>query len=119
MKVYKGYVTPGQMDWRVTVDDGPLSPRTDLVNHSPDGFAWGYGGSGPAQLALALLADATGDDQYAMDHYQWFKRRIVEGLDKDKTWTMTSSDIHEVMTRNDETRRNHFSWGAGDVEHLD
>ena len=23
-------------------------------NHSPDGFAWGYGGSGPAQLALAL-----------------------------------------------------------------
>lgn len=24
-------------------------------NHSPDGFAWGYGGSGPAQLALAIL----------------------------------------------------------------
>lgn len=23
-------------------------------NHSPDGFAWGYSGSGPAQLALAL-----------------------------------------------------------------
>lgn len=28
-------------------------------NHSPDGFEWGYGGSGPSQLALALLLDAT------------------------------------------------------------
>ena len=29
----------------------PLSPRPSwkLRNHSPDGFAWGYGGSGPAQ----------------------------------------------------------------------
>lgn len=34
-----------------------LRPRHDLFNHSPDGFAWGYGGSGPAQLALAILAD--------------------------------------------------------------
>ena len=24
-------------------------------NHSPDGFNWGYGGSGPAQLALAIM----------------------------------------------------------------
>ncbi len=35
----------------------PLGPRLDLANHSPDGFSWGYGGSGPAQLALAILAD--------------------------------------------------------------
>lgn len=34
-----------------------LDPRLDLRNHSPTGFAWGYGGSGPAQLALAILAD--------------------------------------------------------------
>ena len=33
-----------------------LKPRNDLVNHSPDGFCWGYSGSGPAQLALGLLA---------------------------------------------------------------
>ncbi|MPZ50844.1 MAG: hypothetical protein GEU75_16355 [Dehalococcoidia bacterium] len=25
--------------------------------HSPDGFEWGYAGSGPADLALAILAD--------------------------------------------------------------
>lgn len=28
-----------------------------IALHSPDGFEWGYGGSGPADLALAILAD--------------------------------------------------------------
>ncbi len=40
-------------------DDERLPDRRDLFNHSR-GFEWGYGGSGPAQLALALAADATG-----------------------------------------------------------
>ena len=40
----------------------PLNPRYDLRNHSPTGFAWGYLGSGPAQLALAILADAIAND---------------------------------------------------------
>ena len=38
----------------------------DLVNHSPDGTEWGYAGSGPAQLALALLAHALADDALAV-----------------------------------------------------
>lgn len=29
-------------------------------NHSPDGFNFGYEGSGPAQLALAILLDFSG-----------------------------------------------------------
>lgn len=28
-----------------------------LVHHSPDGFEWGYGGSGPGDLALNMLAE--------------------------------------------------------------
>lgn len=38
----------------------PLALRLDLFNHSPTGFECGYGGSGPAQLALAILADLIG-----------------------------------------------------------
>jgi hypothetical protein len=30
------------------------------VKHSPTGFSWGYGGSGPADLARCLLIDALG-----------------------------------------------------------
>jgi len=32
-----------------------LQPFTNEVNHSPTGFEWGYGGSGPAQLSYAIL----------------------------------------------------------------
>jgi hypothetical protein len=36
------------------VNGRPLPMRLDLWNHSPTGFEFGYGGSGPAQLALIL-----------------------------------------------------------------
>ena len=32
-----------------------LEPSLGVRNHSPTGFAWGYQGSGPAQLALAIM----------------------------------------------------------------
>lgn len=57
-----------------------LAFRWDLVNHSPTGFEAGYGGSGPAQLALALLADVTQDDQWSLAHYQRFKWEVVSQL---------------------------------------
>ena len=46
-----------------SVSDLPLAPSLAICNHSPDGFQWGYRGSGPAQLALAILLDATNGDQ--------------------------------------------------------
>lgn len=38
----------------ITVDGQPLR---HVVRHSPTGMEWGYGGSGPADLALSILAD--------------------------------------------------------------
>ena len=35
-----------------------LPLHLEIINHSPDGFNWGYQGSGPAQLALALLYES-------------------------------------------------------------
>lgn len=50
----------------VTMNDGqPLPMRLDLANHSPTGPEWGYAGSGPAQLALAILADYLSDNPEA------------------------------------------------------
>jgi hypothetical protein len=76
----------------VTVDGRPLNPRLDLYNHSPTGFEWGYCGSGPAQLALALLADHFGDDRQALDFYQRFKWAVVVELPY-RGWILTSGDI--------------------------
>jgi hypothetical protein len=57
------------------IPDGSLRIR----NHSPDGFAWGYGGSGPAQFALALLMLYV-DADTAQRYYQELKFGWVSGL---------------------------------------
>ena len=72
--------------------DLPL--RLELHNHSPTGFEWGYCGSGPAQLALALLADALGDE-FARVHYQDFKRAVVGSLGA--YWRITAEEIRHFV----------------------
>lgn len=62
-----------------------------LYNHSPDGFQWGYGGSGPAQLALALLLDATSVPETALEFYQQFKWDKVARWGE--VWSITKSEI--------------------------
>jgi hypothetical protein len=90
MKLYEGVRTDSGC--LVTVDGRDLPMRHELRNHSPDGAEWGYGGSGPAQLALALLADATGDDELAQGHYQRFKREVVAGFERDR-FLITQAEI--------------------------
>jgi hypothetical protein len=77
----------------VTVEGNSLDCRYDLLSASPSGFEWGYGGSGPAQLAIAILAHAY-DDEFATTHYQQFKRDVVARLPED-SWTLTKSDLNE------------------------
>jgi hypothetical protein len=72
-------------------DAYPLPARHDLRNHSPTGVEWGYAGSGPAQLALALLAHVAGDE-VAQDWYQAFKEDVVAGLSHD-TWELSEDTI--------------------------
>lgn len=103
MKTYIGRRRE-QNSWEVFVRDGsqnkPLNPRNDLYNHSPTGFAWGYGGSGPAQLALALLADATGDDRFALDVYQSFKWAHIARLPQETGWEMDETLVHNWISTN-------------------
>ena len=94
MKRYDGRRTGHAV--AVTVDGRPLNPRLDLWNHSPTGFEWGYGGSGPAQLALALLADHFGNDERALGYYQIFKQQVVACL-LYRGWTLTSRQIDEAL----------------------
>jgi len=72
-----------------------LPPRTDLRNHSPTGFEWGYGGSGPAQTALALCAHALGDDERALRVYQQFKFRVVGRMAAE--WRLTRQEIVDIV----------------------
>ncbi len=91
---YEGVRTPAGTVV-VRVDDAdrvrPLPTRLDLRSHSPTGLEWGYSGSGPAQLALAILADAVGAEA-AQGCYQRFKFQMVAGLDQDR-WELTREAV--------------------------
>lgn len=93
MDVYRG--SRGRNgEWLVYRNARPLSPRRSLRvrNHSPTGFSWGFGGSGPAQLALALLMDLVGDDE-AVRQYQRFKWDVVSTWPQDGSWEIGEGEI--------------------------
>lgn len=60
--------------------------------HSPDGHSWGYGGSGPSQLAHDLLWDVLGVEP-APSLYHAFKEVFIAPLDIDRDWTLDEIDV--------------------------
>lgn len=53
------------------------SPSQKVWNHSPTGFEAGYGGSGPSQLALAVLLACGFEQNYAVALHQPFKWKFL------------------------------------------
>ena len=87
---------------RVWLDGKELKPAKSqkVWNHSPDGFNWGYGGSGPAQLALAVLLEYIPQDD-AVKYHQDFKRNVIAQLPQSdfKINFDHIDNIHEPLTR--------------------
>lgn len=71
------------------LDGEYLSPKYSqaIYNHSPDGFNVGYMGSGPAQLALAILLKIE-DKGIAVAQHQIFKREFIAQLPKEGDFEM-------------------------------
>lgn len=85
--------------WKVENEvEKALDPAYHLANHSPDGFAWGYHGSGPAQLALAICYDYLRNGKEALSVYQAFKDRVIAKLPRDDNWELSSSDVGNAIT---------------------
>ncbi len=71
----------------------------DAPNHSPDGFQAGYSGSGPAQLAWALVADAV-DVETADEWYQRFKDDVVSDFnDGSDEFVLDAAFVHNTVAR--------------------
>jgi uncharacterized protein DUF6166 len=101
VRVYMGFRLAGMCHvylWDAEIPQRPvkLDMRLDLRNHSPDGPNWGYMGSGPAQLALALAADALNDDGRASHIYQHIKGPIQKDWGRD-CWSMTDERLLEII----------------------
>ncbi len=105
MKFYQGQRSMNELS--VCVNGRRDLPLRHINHHSPDGFEWGYGGSGPADLALAILVDfleedpkevlvslktGQGEPSAAVHAHQRFKDKFIVGLPKDH-WRLTEDEI--------------------------
>lgn len=69
-----------------------LSPHNELINHDP-GFAWGYIGGGPHQLAFAILFDLHGRE-LALAAYHAFCDQVISNLPMHVSFKLTEEDIN-------------------------
>ena len=98
MRTYSGYTdgTNAAAETVVLVVDH-TPPQQVVTRLQGDGrhsqeFSWGYEGSGPAQLARAILADYLGDTP-PPGLYQQFKRDFVARWPQGAAWRLTSTEI--------------------------
>lgn len=101
-KGFKGHIVSGQ----ATAGDDIILKRTKegipSVNlyqsktyHSPDGFEWGFSGSGPADLALNILLIYLPYNK-AFELHQDFKFQFIAGVAKEGG-TIKGSDIKKYV----------------------
>jgi hypothetical protein len=108
--MFRGERTPLREQNKVifSVDDGQTWANVPLfldeVNHSPTGFEWGYWGSGPAQLAYAILRvycsivlkDPAED--IPRHYYQKFKQDFMGCIQSDE-WEIYGEQIQHWLEK--------------------
>ena len=107
-RVYRGIRQAPDGGWdesEVLVCDGDgevLHPLRHHRRHSPDGFSWGYGGSGPMELARCILIDHFGLHSRAQRNHPSFElpvrvgdflRDVTSQLDQKSDWQLTNVQI--------------------------
>lgn len=84
-KIYRGTNTGPGPQTVIVINGEYERPLRHRLRHSPDGFQWQYGGSGPADLARSILFDLLGKkkESFINSIYQEFKREFIEIAKKD------------------------------------
>src|SRR5579875_3621161 len=113
-KEYRGIFDDRGRPQIVVVDQNGGRLLRHHVRHSPMGLFWGYSGSGPAEAARCILADALGLEPLGdktpppfpfnttsipeIDRiYQAFKDNVIARLPKDKEWTLPLTRVQAFL----------------------
>ncbi len=112
MKRYHGLVGR-RVSVIVDGESYPLDPRVDLLSFydlinpdEPHRFSWGNPPDGPlrtfldgdSQLALAILADYTADDAFAILHAEEFSRRVITNLPPRVSFVIDDAEIGSFVS---------------------
>ena len=95
--VYVGFRTEGGPRVYVVRDGRPFILH-HVIMHSPTGFEWGYNGSGPADLALSILANYLNDEDAARDLKGVFKEEVIARLPA-TGWILTEDALAAFFQR--------------------
>ena len=82
--------------WR-TLEGEAHASVPHAVRHSPTGIEWGYGRSGPADLALSVLLALT-DERAANALYHRFKHEVVASIPEDGG-VLRAADVRRWVER--------------------
>ncbi len=106
MAMYEGYKTE-RFKWFVQKNGSRFRADASrkIQNHSPDGFSWGYRGSGPAQLALALLIDLGIESNRAIRLHHDYMRDVVAAWGIESEWEVTTEEICQWIANNENGNR--------------
>ncbi|WKN46492.1 DUF6166 domain-containing protein [Tunicatimonas pelagia] len=95
-----------------------LEKSLQVLDKSPSGFAHGYGGSGPAQLALAICLELYGKDM-AIQLFQTFKQQFIAPLPEGEFTTTFSVPAKLVDNEPDPITSVEHSFRVGDLVAVD
>jgi hypothetical protein len=102
MRVFQGRRFPdGRTEVLVQTHDKETSavskaPLPHLVYHSPDGFEWGYAGSGPSDLARSIVGYLLGEDEPSARVYQHVKAKLIAPIRND-SWLLDEWRVVKAM----------------------
>jgi hypothetical protein len=81
----------------VMPESGPLYPLPHLVRHSPDGFAYGYGGSGPSDLARSIVGDLLNERDPKPSIYRPVVANIISQLKGTGPFFVAEESVREAI----------------------
>jgi hypothetical protein len=94
MKLFQGRRTA--QGCLVTVNGQPLPSTFQQWRFTADGFEWGYDGTGPSQLAFAILVEHFGDEYKALKSYKIFRDQVIAEITEDE-WNFEDSVIDRTL----------------------
>lgn len=80
----------------VTADGDDLDIRPDL-NHGTDSVSWGYRGTGPHALAVAILSDAYQSDQFSRIHSSDLFDNYTSKIPTGESWEIQAGELEQHL----------------------